>query len=502
METKRKKHIFDLIGGGILIFWLLMVGLLVKKNNADYHGEETQFTDSISHIKSSQRDWMEIFLNNKKVGYSMSQVSPLKDDYLIQEKILLRLNLMGQTTSIETVSRAIVDSKFSLKNFRFSMTSGLVSFRVSGRVEGDRILVKVGERAAQREESIKISGPPVISSGMSLFFKGRMLEQGQSFAFPVFDPSTMAQKEIVIRVAGQEPLVINGLEYAAFRLEAEMWGQDITFWLDKDGNVLKERGFMGFTLIRSGAASASRDIDGSGGQDFYELAAVSVKGKLNRPAGLTFLKLKVEGLDGTPFDVGILSLGRQKYASGMIEIVKEESLIKADYSLPYPDYSGEMRLFLYPELHIESDDKAIVETAREITKGIKDPALAARRLLIWVNTNVKKKPVVNVPSALEVLKTRVGDCNEHAVLLTALLRSSGIPARLCAGLVYARGQFFYHAWVESYMGTWITMDPILNQMPADVTHIKLIQGGLDRQVDIIGLLGKLSLEVVGYGYKR
>jgi transglutaminase-like putative cysteine protease len=120
--------------------------------------------------------------------------------------------------------------------------------------------------------------------------------------------------------------------------------------------------------------------------------------------------------------------------------------------------------------------------------------------MTWVYRNVDKRPVVTVPSALEVLKTRVGDCNEHSVLLTALLRSAGIPARINVGLVYARGKFFYHAWNEAYLGTWISMDSVLNQMPTDATHIKMIEGGLQKQVDIIGLMGKLNLKIVDHRY--
>ena len=116
----------------------------------------------------------------------------------------------------------------------------------------------------------------------------------------------------------------------------------------------------------------------------------------------------------------------------------------------------------------------------------------------WVYENIEKKPVVSVPSALEVLRTRVGDCNEHATLLTALLRAAGIPARLSIGLVYTREKFFYHAWTEAYLGRWVSMDATTNQMPADVTHIKLIEGNLDKQVEIAGLIGQLKLKILDY----
>jgi hypothetical protein len=46
------------------------------------------------------------------------------------------------------------------------------------------------------------------------------------------------------------------------------------------------------------------------------------------------------------------------------------------------------------------------------------------------------------------------------------------------------------------------MDAILNQMPTDATHLTLIQGGLERQADIIALIGKLNLNIVDYGYDQ
>ena len=116
--------------------------------------------------------------------------------------------------------------------------------------------------------------------------------------------------------------------------------------------------------------------------------------------------------------------------------------------------------------------------------------------MAWVYTKVEKKPVLSVPNAVEVFETRVGDCNEHSVLLAALLRAAGIPSRVCIGLVYSKGSFFYHAWNECYLGRWVSMDATLNQMPADATHITLVQGGLDRQVEILTLIGKLSLKVL------
>ena len=40
------------------------------------------------------------------------------------------------------------------------------------------------------------------------------------------------------------------------------------------------------------------------------------------------------------------------------------------------------------------------------------------------------------------------------------------------------------------------MVPTFGQIPADATHIKVANGELDKQIEIMGLLGKIALERV------
>ncbi|HBL52805.1 MAG TPA: hypothetical protein DDZ34_01835 [Syntrophaceae bacterium] len=119
-----------------------------------------------------------------------------------------------------------------------------------------------------------------------------------------------------------------------------------------------------------------------------------------------------------------------------------------------------------------------------------------QKIVRWVYRNIEKKPVLSVPNALEVLKNKAGDCNEHAVLTAALLRAAGIPAQIEAGLVYQNGRFYYHAWNSAYIGAWVTADAVFNQIPADVTHIRLVRGEGGEQLDLLGVMGKIKLEVL------
>jgi hypothetical protein len=48
------------------------------------------------------------------------------------------------------------------------------------------------------------------------------------------------------------------------------------------------------------------------------------------------------------------------------------------------------------------------------------------------------------------------------------------------------------------VGEWVAVDSLLNQVPADPTHVRLITGGLDRQVRLVRALGRLGIKVIDY----
>jgi transglutaminase-like putative cysteine protease len=66
------------------------------------------------------------------------------------------------------------------------------------------------------------------------------------------------------------------------------------------------------------------------------------------------------------------------------------------------------------------------------------------------------------------------------------------------GVLYYRDGFYYHAWAEVWMGRWVSVDPTLNQLPADATHIKFVHGDIENWVELVKVIGSLQLEVLEY----
>ena len=161
---------------------------------------------------------------------------------------------------------------------------------------------------------------------------------------------------------------------------------------------------------------------------------------------------------------------------------------------------------LQPNQFIQSDDPLIISDARKAAGEKTDPWQIALALEDYVHREVSKKDFTQAfATALDVAKTRQGDCSEHAFLLVALARAKGIPARVAFGLVYMPQMqaFGYHAWSELYIDErWIPLDATLGRGGIGAGHLKLGHSNLKGTsafssfLPVVQVIGRLKIEVV------
>ena len=108
---KKRKSLFNIVGIAIVSLWLVMIGLLVKKLRFKGEGASVGPQHVAGNINSPQREWKEIYLKDKKVGYTMSFIDPFDGGYFVQEEIFLRLNLMGLASGVYTATQCRVDRR-------------------------------------------------------------------------------------------------------------------------------------------------------------------------------------------------------------------------------------------------------------------------------------------------------------------------------------------------------------------------------------------------------
>jgi hypothetical protein len=122
-----------------------------------------------------------------------------------------------------------------------------------------------------------------------------------------------------------------------------------------------------------------------------------------------------------------------------------------------------------PSFVIDFDEAAVDEALRELRDAAgENPTLPA--LGDFVAGYIDDKNYRgSFDLASRVAETRSGDCTEHAVLLAALARALGLPARVVIWVVLvetpAGVQAFGHAWAEVHSGSgWLLADAT---QPAD-----------------------------------
>jgi transglutaminase-like putative cysteine protease len=201
---------------------------------------------------------------------------------------------------------------------------------------------------------------------------------------------------------------------------------------------------------------------------------------------------RIEVPSGVALD---LNGGRQQYEEGMLRITHEKVNFETGTSSG-GEGCGDLTAAL-PSRYVQSDHPAITALAQTIISDNGDDFQKIKQLASWVYANIDKRPVIGLPDAMATLHSRVGDCNEHAALFAALARSLGIPTRVVAGVTLHQERFYYHAWNEVCVDArWVSLDTTKDQIPADLTHIRLVSGDLEEQVRIGALLGKLRIEIV------
>ncbi len=441
--------------------------------------------------------WRGVYYRGEKIGFTVSQVQPTDNGFELHEDGRLQFTLLGSVTPAALHTTARVDRNFQLQSFSFSLDPGTGPMEINGRLDGLRLSLEIASQSGKRTEVRDLKEPPALMLSVGRRLASEGLVAGARRQWTVFDPASMQNAPVTIDIDDREIVAAGGRRgIPAFKVQMTFSGLTTTAWVTDTGEIVREESPMGLiTVVETQEQATALSVSDSMRSDMLEAAAiVPALGRYNiaETRDVVRLKLRLTGADLSSRDVR----GEGQQVDGdLIELVDPRTLKPGQHP-------GDLDRYLQPEPFVESDAPEILAAAERMVQGVTGTRERAERLMREVNSYVEKKPTVSLPSALEVLRTRVGDCNEHTVLFVAMARSLGIPARINVGVAYVRGAFYYHAWPEVYIdegggrGLWLPVDPTFNQFPADATHVRLARGGLDKQAAIIPLIGRAEITVV------
>jgi hypothetical protein len=474
-----------LVAVAIVVCWAAILGTHLWRSWSPAAAASATLLDAASPSEAgvTQRG---VFYRGSRIGFVRERFLPLDHGARTEQEGRFRLNILGQERELEIAGSANVGTGGELQTFSFRLTtvSGRSPFEtvIDGRVEGHELVLGVASGGGTRTERRRLDEPVVLPLNLhrSLAVKG--MEPGQTYRIRLFDPMTLTEGEAEIEVMEREVVHWSGREDEAFRVQSRFAGLVTTAWIDAAGEVLKEETPLGWTLLKEAPGSGLQAQGVGESPDVLAATAVPAIGFAGDAARLRSVRLK---LNKFPLTWQGLQGGRQRLDGDELVIEVERLPIPRSGSLP----EAELDQALVADSFVQSDDPAIQAQAARLAADLTPPE-AARAITDWVYENVRKTPTLSVPSAREVLQQMAGDCNEHTVLFTALARAAKIPTRVCTGLAFSAGRFYYHAWPEVWLGGWVAVDPTFGQYPADPLHVRLLTGGLEQQFEVLNLLGR------------
>jgi Transglutaminase-like superfamily len=479
------------IGVAIVVFWCLMNVLLLKRQL--WAPPPPVTLRGVGSITERVRESWGVFFRGEKIGHASQTITPKTNGYQIHDRSLLRLQLLGTTQNATTQLDVDVDSEWTLEKFNFLLQSNDIKFHARGRVTPGKLNLTVESAGHVTTRDITLTQPPYLLAALKPYVATQQLEPRKEHYFSVFDPATLSQQVTAVVIEGHEHVQIGERVEPAMRIRQRFNGISVVSWLDGAGRTLKEETPAGFSLVRQSPLEAqsfatTRSIP----LDLITQTSITPDKPILSPEGKNSVKLRLSGINLASFP--LMNAGRQRLNQDQLEIRREEINQLNFVELPIRQRS--LDPFIQPTVFVQSDHPKITRLAAEIVSDERDARKAALRIKDWVHKEIAKEPTVSIPNALEVLHTKKGDCNEHAVLFNAIARAAGIPTKTVIGVVYLRDAFYYHAWSEVWLGQWISLDSVLNQFPADATHIKFLEGEIDRQIDILQLIGNLKIQVI------
>jgi len=432
------------------------------------------------------QNWAGIYLNDEKIGYSYESYQNSGRGIIYKEYMLMRIPLGGAVREVAADNFGLLDSALSVKSFSAGMTSGEYDITIHGSVNKGNLELSYISGGGMNSRNIALNGPLYFQGQVSRLVKVSGFKPGK-FSLPIFDPLAMNVTQLEVTVRDSSASGVDSLH----ELELEVSGIKTVMTVDNDGNVLKEEQ-PGGMMLRSQPREEALVLKNvySSGEDFLVKLSVPSSSIIEDCRNITYFKAELKGIDPHAFSLSDSCTQLLVSNDPVILEINRQNTRQINVS--------DLGEYLASSTFIQSDDQAIKELAGRITHGINLNRERAFALSDWVFKNITKDITVSVPSAVEVLRVRRGDCNEHTALYTALARAAGIPCKTVVGIVYKDGMFFYHAWPAVFLGYWHQLDPTFGQHTADATHIQLLEGSIEKQAELVNVVGKLEVKVLEF----
>src|SRR3989339_751803 len=431
--------------------------------------------------------YFNILINNSKVGYSSVIVE--KSKYNGMECLKETDYMLFEINRFESQEKII-----------------------EGVILNNKLFLTVKLAGAVEKKELDFPSDVVFDDMVDDKLRSSPIIEKTSTNIKIFDKSNLNFTDVNVKIIGPVKEKINGKEVAGFSVETKMYGISSFHTVDKNGLSLKSSfPQMGLVSVKTTEEDAKKAF--STEVDILSDFAIKASQSINDPKAVKEMNCSIIFEDGLP-----ANFNKESIKNTSIRILKDNMAICTlrrevfddTMAALLPIKENKIEKYLKATSYEQSGDPLIKSTSAEIIGQEKNSYKAAGLIVHWVYKSLKKN--ANYKAAFDTAKETIvkkeGDCTEHSVLASALCKAAGIPTKICGGIMPMYDKFYYHMWLEVYVGSgkWVPMDPTYDEIILDAAHIKISEGILDDEgrfklmLDILSYFRKVEVQIFKLEY--
>lgn len=452
---------------------------------------------------AADEQWYSVHLDGRKIGHMHSERA-LEADGRVRhaQRMALRLERSGTALEISTDERSWESAAGEPLAFETRINTAGSEVTMRGEVRNGELHVRTTQQGRTQQQTLRWPDGAMLTEGQHLAAERAGYAPGARHSVLAFDPGSLQAMRIDTRVDPVEQVEIHGRREALLPLQQTLHMGDVQTptrsWVTADTHALRRMRMPAIGLElevlacdRACALAPVQPVDVLSSTIVASPQALTPR-QLGQPLRYRLRLAKGDGsaLDQPPGqEIEVLDAGRE------FELIVDPRGDRAPRPQP-----GD----LAPNRWLQSDSDEVIALATQAARGARGDAARVEQLERFVRGYIRIKSLnVGYASAREIIAGREGDCTEHAVLLAAMIRALGIPARVATGLAYApsfegrRDVFVPHAWVQAWVDDeWRGFDAALARH--DAGHIAFTVGDGDpfRFYGGIELLGGVEVLAV------
>ena len=423
-----------------------------------------------------ETEYYAVFMEGKKVGYVIQDRLVAEPNVITTMETDITISRLGMPVTMKTLSKNIETTEGIPLAFESVQELGGAKAKTVGIVDPNGMVnVTTSSMGVEQKSTLEWTEGALMAEGLRLLNLKHGLKEGAKYTAKMFESTMMQAFDNQIEIGGKKDIDLLGrivsLTEVTTTMTMPLAGTTVTTTY-VDDELRMQRSITPVIGMQLEIVACAREF-ALGKNDVFEMIdKMFVKtptplGNADAAAAITYTLSPIDGAE-----LVIPSTDNQQLEQaedGKLILTVKPVGMPVGGTYPYRGEDEAIIEALKPNRYLQSDHEDIIKLARKAVGGTKDAGEAARRIEAFVADYIDNKDLsVGYASAVEVVRSRQGDCSEHAVLAAAMCRAVGIPAQMVTGIAYVDDWsglqgFGGHAWVQVYIGRgkgrWVGLDP-------------------------------------------